>query len=270
MIVWGGEGCGRILAPCSNGGLYDPSRDVWEPLEAPAPIKPRGEHTAIWAGDRMIVFGGWTLPRSSQSGVHGDGASYDPSSKQWTMLPSTGAPSPRVGHTAVWTGTQMIVWGGDDGTSHGDGAIYDVATSRWLPMARDGAPTPRHDHTAVWTGSEMIVWAGFGCGDGSTNCEAGGGAYRPATDTWRPLRKYPCPGRAAFVDGRMLVWGGFDPAGGGIYDPDADAWVPMATEGQPRLRGGARVLPVDHGVLVWGGAIDEETFYDGGKFLLPH
>ena len=33
----------------------------------------------------------------------------------WTATSTTGAPSPRTGQTAVWTGSEMIVWGGETG-----------------------------------------------------------------------------------------------------------------------------------------------------------
>ena len=32
----------------------------------------------------------------------------------WNRTTLTGTPDPRESHTAVWTGTEMIVWGGDD------------------------------------------------------------------------------------------------------------------------------------------------------------
>ncbi|MDB4946563.1 MAG: kelch repeat protein [Labilithrix sp.] len=267
MLIWGGEGCGRLEAPCQSGGVYDPATDAWEPLDASAPITPRSDHTAVWTGDRMIVFGGWNLPRAFPVSAQGDGASYDPASRQWTVLPSAGAPAPREGHTAIWTGTQMIVWGGDDGTSRGDGAIYDVASARWLPMSAAGAPSPRHHHSAVWTGSEMIIWSGAGCGDGSANCGGNGRAYRPTTDSWRPIPdNASSDGRAVFTDGRMLVWGA---TGSGIYDPAGDAWAPMSTVGQPVPGYTSLVFPVDHGIFVWGGLQGEELVFDGGQFFLP-
>ena len=55
-----------------------------------------------------------------------NGGRYTPSSDSWTAT-STGAncPSARVYHTAVWTGTQMIVWGGrNDAAIFNDGGIY--------------------------------------------------------------------------------------------------------------------------------------------------
>src|SRR5436853_1727440 len=35
----------------------------------------------------------------------------------WTATSTTNAPAARVDQTAVWTGSEMIVWGGGDGTS---------------------------------------------------------------------------------------------------------------------------------------------------------
>src|SRR5437868_12188077 len=35
----------------------------------------------------------------------------------WTATSTTNAPSPRAFHSAVWTGTEMIIWGGYDGTN---------------------------------------------------------------------------------------------------------------------------------------------------------
>jgi hypothetical protein len=42
------------------------------------------------------------------------GGRYDPATDSWAATPFTGAsvPSGRWYHTAVWTGTEMIVWGG--------------------------------------------------------------------------------------------------------------------------------------------------------------
>ena len=45
------------------------------------------------------------------------GGRYNPSTDSWTATSTTNAPSARDDHTAVWTGSEMIVWGGYDGTS---------------------------------------------------------------------------------------------------------------------------------------------------------
>lgn len=72
--------------------------------------------------------------------------------------------SPRVGHKAVWTGEEMIIWGGEEAafaTYCGDGARYDPKSDRWTAMTMDGAPSERSHYGAVWTGKEMILRGGF-------------------------------------------------------------------------------------------------------------
>jgi hypothetical protein len=72
-----------------------------------------------------------------------------------------GTPSGRTLHTAVWTGSEMIVWGGSDfnGPMNGGGR-YNSEGNRWTAVSTNGAPAARYIHTAVWTGSEMLVWGG--------------------------------------------------------------------------------------------------------------
>jgi len=80
----------------------------------------------------------------------------------WTTLGLAVAPGPRFNQTAIWTGTQMIIWGGYDGTNYfNDGRIYNPALNTWSAMTPYGAPTARVGHTAVWTGTQMIIWGGY-------------------------------------------------------------------------------------------------------------
>jgi len=61
----------------------------------------------------------------------------------------------------VWTGSEMIVWGGGNVSGlFNDGGRYHPTADSWAPVSTSGAPSARGDHTAVWTGSEMIVWGG--------------------------------------------------------------------------------------------------------------
>ena len=55
----------------------------------------------------MIVWGG-----GDDSGYFNTGGRYNPSTNSWTATSTTNAPSARYAHTAVWTGSEMIVWGG--------------------------------------------------------------------------------------------------------------------------------------------------------------
>lgn len=62
MVVFGGytPGSPNTLdddVTYDDGAAYDPSTDRWRPL-APAPMGPRCDHVAVWAGSSMFVWGG--------------------------------------------------------------------------------------------------------------------------------------------------------------------------------------------------------------------
>src|SRR5438552_5208528 len=76
----------------------------------------------------------------------------------WHPIAEQGAPDARYFHTAVWTGSEMIIWGGSG--LRDDGARYNPSPDTWTPVSDNGAPLPRSNHVAVWTGSEMLVWGG--------------------------------------------------------------------------------------------------------------
>ena len=75
-------------------------------------------------------------------------------------LVTVSAPYGRSYHSALWTGTEMLVWGGYAGASLGLGGRYSVLTGIWTSTTNTGAPPNRSGHTAVWTGSEMLVFGG--------------------------------------------------------------------------------------------------------------
>ena len=97
------------------------------------------------------------LYASSNSSSLGYGCMDD----TWTATSTTNAPDARTGHTAVWTGSEMIVWGGVNGFGvFNTGGRYNPSTDTWTATSTTNAPEARAGHTAVWTGSEMIVWGG--------------------------------------------------------------------------------------------------------------
>ena len=105
----------------------------------------------------MIVWGG----ADTRSTTLNTGGRYNPSTDSWTATSTTNAPAGRFDHTAVWTGSEMIVWGGFDWQLRfNTGGRYNPSTDSWTATSTTNAPAARRDHTAVWTGSEMIVWGG--------------------------------------------------------------------------------------------------------------
>lgn len=269
MIVWGGRSREGLAA--ATGGAYDPQAGTWRRTSTEGAPAARSQHTAVWTGSEMIVWGGQGY---SYQQVEGTGGRYDPATDTWRPVATTGAPAGRYGHTAIWTGQEMIVWGGRgaDSSVLGDGARYDPASDTWRPLSASGAPGPRYGHRAVWTGSEMIVWGGGGP-DG--HALADGARYDPATDSWRPLAAAPLSGRggyAAVWTGReMIVWGGNCgedclPAEGARYDPAKDAWTQVSATGAPPPRSGPSAVWTGTEVIFWGGAANR---YDGRQTSYP-
>src|SRR5207302_9570506 len=110
---------------------------------------------------QMIVWGGYFF----SGGDHylNTGRRYDPGTDSWTATTTTNAPAGRAFDTAVWTGNEMIVWGGYvDVPNQGriylnTGGRYDPGTDTWTDTSIINAPLERAEHAAVWTDSEMIV-----------------------------------------------------------------------------------------------------------------
>src|SRR5436190_1460605 len=158
MIVWGGyDGyCIRV----NTGGRYNPGTDSWTATSTTNAPTARANHTAVWTGSEMIVWGGAFFDGSSFNYLN-TGGSYNPGTTSWTATTPTTAPDGRKAHTAVWTGSEMVVWGGFDGFAFvNTGGRYNPSTNSWTATTTTNAPTARWHHTAVWTGSEMIVWGG--------------------------------------------------------------------------------------------------------------
>ena len=122
----------------------------------------------------IMAPGSYTLPTVEDNGC---------TVNTWAAT-SMDAPRGRFNPTAVWTGTEMIVWGGYEygggGTLFNTGGRYNPSTDTWIPITTNNAPAPRIHHTAVWTGTEMIVWGG-NVEDHSLNT---GGRYNPTTNGW--------------------------------------------------------------------------------------
>jgi N-acetylneuraminic acid mutarotase len=157
MIVWGGwDGLSSIL---NTGRRYNPRTDSWTATSITNAPSRRAQHTAVWTGSEMIVWGGARLDGTPPFNT---GGRYNPGTNSWTATSITHAPSGRNRHTAAWTGTEMIVWGGSSTSGLTDtGGRYDPRTASWTAISTANAPAPRVDATAVWTGNQMLVWGGW-------------------------------------------------------------------------------------------------------------
>src|SRR5712692_8150808 len=140
----------------------------------------------------MIVWGGCPNPSCTQT--LNTGGRYDPATDTWTAISTDGAPSARSRHTAVWAGTEMLVWGEGGIPAYptcgfsGTGGRYNPASDRWVVF---GGSEELSGSTAIWTDEEMLVWGGYDydsrCKDMLCYCEPGvsqsiGRRYNPAID----------------------------------------------------------------------------------------
>jgi N-acetylneuraminic acid mutarotase len=290
VLIWGGTNA--VGAKVATGARYDPLHDVWSEIQTTGAPGARAAHTAVWAGDRMLIWGGdggGGLPPSGNaaydpvtdgwspinnhfvpSGREGrigvwtgnlmlmESGRYDPLLDSWSPIPQ--APVPTTAGTSVWTGQEMIVWGGRPvSVPVQTGARYNPVTDSWIQLPTTGAPAARHEHSAIWTGSEMIVWGGRTSSFLPTET---GGRYRPSTDSWLPMASGSTPrtGHSAIWTGsRMIVWGG-DPNSTGylntgeLYDPSTDSWTGTTTTvGAPGNRVGHLAVWTGTEMLIWGG-----------------
>ncbi len=268
LIVWGGQSSSYIL---DTGAIYNPVTDSWTDISMTNAPSFRTQHTAVWSGTEMIVWGGYgALPTEKN-----DGARYDPVTDTWTTMTTTDAPAGRYIHTAVWAPSEglMLIWGGNGSTNPflDDGARYDPVADSWVAMSTSGAPTGRRNHTAVWTGALMIIWGG----NDSSGYLSDGVKYAPAADLWTTIATtdQPCSRAkhsAIWSDSAkaMIIWGGVGTVAPGTYNDGAkyeplyDSWTQLSTTDAPTARGLHKAIWTGTEMIIWGG----DSFDTGGKY----
>lgn len=266
LIIWGGfTSAGQFL---NTGGRYNPITDSWTPTSTTNAPAARAQHTAVWTGSEMIIWGGLGCGGNCRFNT---GGRYNPATDSWTMTTTVNAPAARWEHEAVWTGSEMIVWGGSDSMNYlHTGGRYDPSTDSWTPTGLVNVAPGRIDNTAVWSGSEMIVWGGV---DETFNDCNTGGRYSPSTDSWLPtnLSNAPSPRdrhRAVWTGSEMIVWGGecCSPTvsldTGGRYSPSSDSWMPTGILNVPHARDSHTAVWSGSEMIVWGG-----HYWVGGNWI---
>jgi putative metal-binding protein len=180
-------------------------------------------------------------------------------------------PEPRAEHVGVWTGSEMLVWGGQDGFRWGpDGARYDPATDTWTAMSYVNGPGARAGATGVWTGTELIVWGGAPNGTGGAVDT--GARYNPVTDTWAPT---PSSGSAfaarsnasaVWTGGEIIYWGGGSYTGA-RFNPATGVWTAIAdsTVNVPLPRSGNSAVWTGQYMVIYAG-VGAFAHSDGGRY----
>ncbi len=167
------RGCDQIAVACnSQGGVQ---------------VIPYGPDSS-WEADRVVI------------------ASQAPRPEWHPSYVDPGPLGARLPNAVVWTGSEMIVWGGHASgsafPSFLDGAAYNPENGEWrlmTPAPLSGLSSSR----GVWTGEVMVVVS-----------EDATVAYDPETDVWTEL----APGRPLRFTGE-IVW-----ARDSVYLWDGELW----------------------------------------------
>lgn len=281
MIVWGGRNGVAVDSEIFNdGGRYDPDAQLWVPIAAPAGTPSVGTygHVAVWTGTEMIIWGGIantgysTLPHAVNTGWR-----YDPTADTFQAFTGADVPTPRSHAAAIWTGRELIIWGGedDDGVPLTDGARYDPVANVWTPLPPvDPSIAAGGPVTLLWTGTEAILWNG---GRTAANQEINdrfreptlrffdpaSNSWRASTSGWEPFVASWNPIVAGFAGtgfkahwtgDRIFIAGLYPRDGSYLYDPVLDSWQ-AATTTLGLSRQGAASVWTGGRFVFWGGVV---------------
>lgn len=273
MLVWGGIDNENVLG---NGGIYSPKKNKWVKIPGKTVTfkKSQGGEENKSSLDKLADEQAPEAPKPADSEKEEDGDSQDKSEEPL----AEGAPSPRSNHVALWTGSEMIIWGGlgsDEAGPLGDGARLSLKNKSWTPISNAGAPSPRYGHSAVWTGSKMIVWGGW---NNSAHLDDGG-IYDPKKNSWKPLSQIAAPSArtlhsAVLADHKMIIFGGLTDNNevkddGAIYDINENKWYKLLLKGNIEGRYLHTAINTGSAIVFWGGQASTNELVKKGGLVIP-
>ena len=255
------------LYSTNTASRFSPSTNTWTAL-AYDPALARYQHSAVWTGTEMLVWGGYQ-PYYGQGAAISNGSRYNLATNTWTALAPTGAPAERANHSAAWTGSRMLIYGGGQPI----GGRYDLSTNTWSPMAGLTERSARTESTHVWTGRELLIWGGL---DETGITIQNGLRYNPSTGQWTTISSIGAPvarrsHSAIWTGTKMIVWGGRNDttyfADGAAYDPVTDTWMPVGGRSAPSSRIWHRAVWTGTEMIIWGGYRSGFSgLQDGGRY----
>jgi N-acetylneuraminic acid mutarotase len=134
----------------ARAAAYNPATNRWRRIAAP-PLHGRFAGTAVSAGGEVLVIGAGANAQSTLA--------YNPSANRWRRLAPL--PSSRTGASVVWTGSRLLVFGGQSLNGSGDlraGLSYDPGTNRWSVLPQPPLRAP--GASIAWTGRSLLVFGG--------------------------------------------------------------------------------------------------------------
>jgi hypothetical protein len=252
-----------LQLPAEINNLEGLTSNSWTPIASGNPG--RRNHSSVWTGTQMIVWAGFAGNSVGSSSYSNTGARWTAATDSWQSITTLDAPSERQDTPAIWTGSLMMVWGGNRlSTRYNTGGTYDPISNTWFATPMTNVPDARYSHTMIWTGTEAIVWGGKNSSSINVNS---GGRYVPGSTSWTATNTTGAPsGRllhtAVWSGTEMIIWGGgissinlFNT--GGRYNPSSDSWTATSTVNTPTTREYHTAVFGNGEMIIWGG-------YSGG------
>lgn len=247
LFLWGGY----TSSPNLTGGFYDPDADDWTTVYSttePAAYKIDANFLAyslVVGSGTPYLFGG----SISSSAGETKGRYFNFTTNSWRKMRTLNQPSARKNHYGVWTGSNMLIYGGENGTTPlNTGGLYNPATDSWTPLATTDAPPARlhappnrnYNYYSEET-DRLVVYSS------SPTLGNAGSILNLSTNTWTPIASFNAPSSRAhplvfFGYGKMVVWGGCqaDPcsfantlSSGAILDLATNTWTLISETGSP-------------------------------------
>lgn len=272
LIVWGGDN--GTATPLNSGGRLANGATSWITTSTISPPAGRKQHSAVWTGSEMVVWGGIGTFNAKLN----TGSRYNPATDTWTALPTTGtvnAPMARSGHAAVFTGKDMLIWGGESGSGPlNTGGKFNFGAGVWENMATTNQPAARKDFAYVWTGELFIVWGGEGTTGLALN---DGGIYNAETDTWLTFSQsgeIPSArkgAKAVWTGTHMIMWspGPFGYSEAYAFDPYTQVWKRLRGDSTLTARNDFALAWTGSELLTWGGYNPINGYQSNGAKLKP-
>src|SRR5262249_2128691 len=181
----------------------------------------------VWGGDSCFGNCGTFL---------NTGGLYNAAADSWAAIPTTNAPSGRRRATGAYSGSEVVVWGGQLGTG-----LYTNTGAHYNPTSNTGAaatgttlaPSIRQNAIAVVDRTNLPTIMYLLGGDNGTAITTGG-RYDVAARTWKTMNTSGVPRsatRAVWTGREMIVMcrGG----AGARYTPGVfETWQPTSTAPQ--------------------------------------
>ncbi len=268
-FVFGGKAAAGGNAHSAIGYRYNPTDDEWFLLSEEGRPSARVQHTCVYIPTlhKVMVWGG---RESGGSAGVATGALYDIATDRWIATPTIAAPTGRYHHIAIWTGSEVIIFGGQTnvGTAAVTGWRYDPSSNEW----RGNIASNAHAILTGHIGSEFYRGSMFILTTGLYNFE-----YELATDEWSSSASdyIPLSGAVAAAGSRMFHFGGQNLGTANHklikYDYAANEVSEVDGGRPPTQRQFATMVWTGSRLLVWGGrsssGISEVSYAaDGGMF----